>query len=71
MDLSFANQALAMEWLIKNKSEVQKKGGIVLDIPDEIDLQVARLKCEAMEIKYDILTPRQEEYLNSWKEGTE
>ena len=71
MDLSFADQALAMEWLAKNKDEVQKKGGVVLDIPSAIDDQVAELKCEAMGIKYDVLTPRQQAYLTDWKEGTE
>ncbi|MFX1250369.1 MAG: adenosylhomocysteinase [Promethearchaeota archaeon] len=71
MDLSFADQALAMEWLAKNKDEVQKKGGVVLDIPSSIDHQVAELKCEAMGIRYDVLTPRQQAYLTDWKEGTE
>lgn len=70
MDLSFADQTLAIEWLAKNKSKVQDIGGTVLDIPQEIDFRVAELKCESMGIKYDILTPRQKKYLSDWKEGT-
>ncbi|MFX0095740.1 MAG: adenosylhomocysteinase [Candidatus Hodarchaeota archaeon] len=70
MDLSFADQALAMDWIVKNKAKIQSKGGVVLDIPSEIDLQVAELKCEAMGIKYDVLTQRQHEYLTGWEEGT-
>jgi len=45
-------------------------GSVVLDIPNEIDETVARLKCEAMGIKLDVLTPEQEAYLSGWTEGT-
>jgi adenosylhomocysteinase len=70
MDLSFADQALTIEWLVQNKDIIKSKGGVVLDIPKEVDLQVAELKCKAMEIEYDTLTEKQQQYLTSWKEGT-
>ena|GEM_PF-3267844 len=59
-----------MEWIAKNKEELSKMGSVVLDIPNEIDETVARLKCEAMGIKLDVLTPEQEAYLSGWTEGT-
>ncbi len=67
MDMSFANQALCLEYLVKNKGKLQAK---VYVAPEEIDLEVARLKLESMGIKIDKLTPEQERYLNSWEEGT-
>ena len=67
MDMSFANQALCMEYLIKNQDKLEKK---VYSVPDEIDKNVARLKLDAMGIKIDKLTPEQQAYLNSWQEGT-
>ena len=67
MDMSFANQALSCEYLVKNYKNLEKK---VFAVPVELDKRVARLKLEAMGIKIDKLTPQQEEYLASWSEGT-
>jgi adenosylhomocysteinase len=67
MDMSFANQALVIEHLVKNVDKLEKK---VYSVPVEIDKQVARLKLEAMGIAIDKLTPEQEKYLASWSEGT-
>jgi len=67
MDMSFANQALAAEYMVKNGSKLEAK---VYSVPKDIDLEIARLKLEAMGVTIDQLTPEQEEYLNSWSEGT-
>jgi len=67
MDMSFANQALCVEHLIKNHKQMEKK---VYPVPEELDKRVAKLKLESMGIKIDRLTPEQEEYLASWDEGT-
>jgi adenosylhomocysteinase len=67
MDMSFADQALSVEYLVKNHASLQKK---VYAVPEELDKRVARLKLESMGIKIDRLTPEQEEYLASWSEGT-
>jgi len=67
MDMSFANQALAAEYLVKNHANLEKK---VYSVPVDLDKRVARLKLEAMGIGIDRLTPEQEEYLASWSEGT-
>ncbi len=67
MDMSFANQALSCEFLVKNHSNLEKK---VYAVPEELDKKVARLKLESMGVKIDKLTPEQEEYLASWSEGT-
>ncbi|MFQ5723826.1 MAG: adenosylhomocysteinase [Terriglobia bacterium] len=67
MDMSFANQALSLEYLAKNAEKLEKR---VHPVPVEIDKQVARLKLEAMGIRIDTLTPEQEKYLASWSEGT-
>src|SRR5499425_1829839 len=67
MDMSFANQALSVEHLVKNHKDLDKK---VFPVPLDIDKRVARLKLEAMGVKFDKLTPQQEEYLASWSEGT-
>jgi adenosylhomocysteinase len=67
MDMSFANQALSAEYMIKNAESLQNQ---VYPVPDEIDAEIARLKLEAMEISIDILTEEQTKYLNSWQEGT-
>jgi len=67
MDMSFANQALAAEHLVKNHASLQKK---VYSVPEEIDKEVARLKLDAMGTKIDRLTVEQEKYLASWSEGT-
>ena len=67
MDMSFANQALSCEYLVKNHKHLEKK---VYAVPVDLDKRVARLKLEAMGVKIDRLTPQQEEYLASWSEGT-
>ncbi|OGO72721.1 MAG: adenosylhomocysteinase [Chloroflexi bacterium RBG_19FT_COMBO_56_12] len=67
MDMSFANQALSVEYLIKNADKLEKK---VYSVPDAIDREIARLKLDAMGVTLDILTPEQVAYLNSWEEGT-
>jgi len=67
MDMSFANQALSVEYLVKNYNQLQK---MVYAVPEDLDKRVARLKLESMGIKIDRLTPEQEEYLASWSEGT-
>jgi adenosylhomocysteinase len=67
MDMSFADQALSVEYLVKHHTELQKK---VYSVPEDLDKRVARLKLESMGIKIDRLTPEQEEYLASWSEGT-
>jgi len=67
MDMSFADQALTCEWLVKNYKKMQKR---VYDVPQEIDERVSRLKLAAMGVKIDTLTPEQKKYLASWQEGT-
>jgi len=67
MDMSFANQALCCEYLVKNHKSMEHK---VFSVPEDLDKKVARLKLEAMGVKIDRLTPEQEEYLASWSEGT-
>ncbi len=67
MDMSFANQALCLEYLVKNRGELESR---VYPVPEEIDKQIARLKLESMGISIDSLTPEQNEYLTSWEEGT-
>jgi adenosylhomocysteinase len=67
MDMSFANQALGIEYLIKTGSVLEKK---VYPIPEDIDRDIARLKLIAMGLEIDTLTPEQEKYLSSWEEGT-
>jgi adenosylhomocysteinase len=67
MDMSFANQALSVEYLVKNYNQLQR---VVYAVPEDLDKRVARMKLESMGIKIDRLTPEQEEYLASWSEGT-
>jgi adenosylhomocysteinase len=67
MDMSFANQALCAEYMVKHASELKT---IVYPVPEEIDNRIAALKLEAMGIKIDVLTPEQSKYLTSWQEGT-
>jgi adenosylhomocysteinase len=67
MDMSFADQALSVEYMVKNYGSLEKK---VYRVPEELDKRVARLKLESMGIKIDRLTPEQEEYLAGWSEGT-
>jgi adenosylhomocysteinase len=67
MDMSFANQAMACEYLVKNKGKLEPR---IYNIPEEIDREIARLKLQAMGIAIDSLTPEQTEYINSWTAGT-
>ncbi len=67
MDMSFANQALCLEYIVKNRQQLETR---VYPVPEEIDKQVARLKLHSMGIDIDRLTPEQEKYLTSWEEGT-
>ena len=67
MDMSFADQSLSVEYMVKNAKKLEPK---VYKVPDELDKRVARLKLESMSIKIDKLTPEQEEYLAGWSEGT-
>jgi len=67
MDMSFANQALGLEWLRANAATLQPQ---VYTIPDEIDRDVARLKLASMGIQIDPMTPDQQAYSESWESGT-
>jgi len=67
MDMSFANQALAAEWVMANASNLENR---VYNVPRAIDAEIARLKLETMGVGIDRLTPAQEEYLGSWQTGT-
>jgi adenosylhomocysteinase len=67
MDMSFADQALCVEYLVKNAAQLSPK---VYPVPVEIDKNVARLKLDSMGVTIDTLTPEQEQYLASWAEGT-
>ena len=64
LDMSFAKQALGIEFLVKNKGKLDKK---LYTLPHEVDVKIAELKLKSMGIEIDTLTPEQEEYLNSWK----
>ncbi|MFI3301160.1 MAG: adenosylhomocysteinase [Candidatus Gastranaerophilales bacterium] len=64
MDMSFANQALGIEFLVKNKGKLENK---LHTLPHEVDLKIAEIKLQSMGIEIDTLTAEQEEYLNSWK----
>ncbi|MDX9715429.1 MAG: adenosylhomocysteinase [Dissulfurispiraceae bacterium] len=67
MDMSFANQALCAEYMVKNAKKLQKT---VYSVPEKIDKDISRLKLKAMGIKIDTLTPEQKKYLASWEMGT-
>jgi adenosylhomocysteinase len=67
MDMSFADQSLSMEYIVKNKGKLEVK---VYDVPEDIDKEVARLKLKAMGITIDTLTAEQKKYLAGWQEGT-
>lgn len=67
MDMSFANQALAAEYMARNASKLEKR---VYSVPADIDNEIARIKLDAMGVKIDVLTEEQVKYLNSWEEGT-
>jgi adenosylhomocysteinase len=67
MDMSFANQALSLEYKLKHAKELDKK---VYSVPEDIDNEIAKIKLDAMGVKIDTLTDQQVKYLNSWEEGT-
>jgi len=67
MDMSFANQALSLEYMVKHADELENT---VYGVPEDIDREIARLKLEAMGVKIDVLTDEQEDYLHSWEHGT-
>lgn len=67
MDMSFANQALSVEYLVRNASALAKQ---VFPVPEEIDREIARLKLRSLGVQIDVLTPEQEKYLHSWEMGT-
>ena len=67
MDMSFANQALSAEYMLKNSKKLKKQ---VYGVPEKIDKEIARLKLDAMGVKIDKLTPEQKKYLASWEMGT-
>jgi len=67
MDMSFANQALSAEYMLKNSKKLKKE---VYGVPEKIDKEIARLKLDAMGVKIDKLTPEQKKYLASWEMGT-
>ena len=67
MDMSFANQALCLEYMVKNAARLEKR---VYAVPQDIDKNVARLKLAAMGMDIDVLTPEQVKYLAGWEEGT-
>ena len=67
MDMSFANQALSVEYMVKNKQKLENN---VYPVPEEIDKAIAREKLTSMNVKIDRLTPEQKKYLASWSFGT-
>ena len=67
MDMSFANQALAAEFFVKNRVKLEVK---VYTIPEDMDQNIAKLKLDSLKIGIDVLTPAQKKYLDSWQEGT-
>ena len=67
MDMSFANQALSVEYLVKHRGQL-KPG--VHNLPEEVDTEIAGLKLKALGASIDTLTPEQVEYLSSWETGT-
>jgi adenosylhomocysteinase len=67
MDMSFANQALAAEFMVKNHARLERR---VYAVPEEIDREIARLKLAAMRVSIDAPTPEQLRYMTSWEEGT-
>jgi adenosylhomocysteinase len=67
MDMSFANQALAAEHMVRNHAELEKR---VYPVPEEIDREIARLKLDSRGVRIDTLSNAQEEYLASWDQGT-
>ncbi|MCX5717813.1 MAG: adenosylhomocysteinase [Nitrospirae bacterium] len=67
MDMSFANQALCAEYMVKNYRKLERK---VYSVPEKIDAEIAKLKLRSLGIRIDVLTPEQKKYLESWEMGT-
>jgi adenosylhomocysteinase len=67
MDMSFANQALSVEFIVNHAAELERR---VYVVPEDIDREIARLKLETMGVEIDELTEEQARYLASWDEGT-
>src|SRR5262249_32822625 len=67
MDMSFANQALSVEYMVKHGRRLERK---VYVVPRDIELEIARLKLASMDVQIDTLTAEQEAYLASWTHGT-
>jgi adenosylhomocysteinase len=67
MDMSFANQALSAEWILKNAKKLKPE---VFVVPEDIDREIARLKLATMKVEIDKLTPQQKKYFSSWQAGT-
>ena len=67
MDMSFANQALAAEWILANRADLEAK---VYRLPAHLDQEVAGLKLQSLGAGLEVLTPEQESYLESWRHGT-
>ena len=67
MDMSFANQALSVEYLVRSHKNLRNE---VYPVPADIDQEVARLKLKSLDARIDTLSPDQERYLGSWSEGT-
>ena len=67
MDMSFAGQALAAEYLVKHGKSLDRD---VYTLPEELDQKIAEIKLKSLGVKYDTLTERQIKYLSSWNEGT-
>jgi adenosylhomocysteinase len=67
MDMSFANQALSLEYMLTHGDELEKQ---VYTVPEDIDREIARIKLEQMGVEIDVLTEEQKAYLASWEEGT-
>jgi adenosylhomocysteinase len=67
MDMSFANQTLSVEWIVRQGADLESR---VYGVPEDIDREVARLKLAAMHMEIDELTEEQAAYLSSWEHGT-
>lgn len=67
MDMSFANQALGAEYIVKNAGKMEPQ---VYVLPKEIDDEIARIKLKSIGVEIDVLTPEQIKYLSSWQSGT-
>lgn len=67
MDMSFANQALCLEYIVKKRQQLKAR---VYGVPEVVDKQIARMKLKSMGVEIDSLTAEQEQYLSSWQEGT-